>query len=376
LKGAVSHKKKKETELNNFFASFLMKHAQVTLTLQPMNTHDKIGNNNGRHRIIGSGSYGNIFKPSLASTSRGIEQRDEWITKVQEKRYAKRELRMLNLLKRLDIDPKENYFCHTIQSGVFDIAHCDEKPSSIPLTYMAMNFVYGGLPILSFLEEAQEKACRAQDLLTAFAHVARGIAWLHSHKIYHFDIKPSNMVSVWSQHAGIPCIRLIDFGLSTTLQSLETRTGKDVLYSASYVYWPLEMSALGKKSQSNLTSKEDCLAACIVAEVASNEQGRYISSEAFALSEDYKQWIQNQLTSPDVCHIAPRTDTYGLVLSFILCVWRYTSRIEFDSSKTVYSLLFSDLIPELSLASNGSKRKDARELAAYFIDLSHGATTV
>jgi hypothetical protein len=315
----------------------------------------------------------------------GIASQDNCVTKVQDKTSARKELRMLKKMQRNKIDPEELYFCHVVHGQVFNLASSDTTVSELQTispklshSDLAITFTYGGTHLLAFLEligdttvSGYRGPLKLVQFVHSFSNLCSGLAWIHSKNIYHFDIKPGNIVAAWSSSSEIPSFRLVDFGLSSGISELQkVKRENQQLYSASYVYWPLEMAAFGKASAGVLSTKMSLFQNNIVKEISTSSDGKLIDKNHFTLSSQYITWINEQMNTPDPALIAPRCDTYGLLVTIILCMWRLSHVLRNNSGEIdipfVTEILYRDIIPELSLSSSGGARKDASTLASFF----------
>lgn len=175
-------------------------------------------------KLIGQGTYGCVYKEPVVCESGeqysgigkiGIGQEDE--------------LHALEIAKRLD--PTGEY--HIPLTAVCNVKYPNDECTSDMLlhtnkkTAQQMVFPFGGVSLT--------KATHTKELVYNMINLFRGLATFNSHRFYHLDIKPENIMVDKS----VP--RLIDFGLSTLASEAHR---PNVLYQTIYVFWPPELVLL------------------------------------------------------------------------------------------------------------------------------------
>jgi serine/threonine protein kinase len=222
-----------------------------------------------KHRgggLIGKGTYGCVYKPSLPCTDPNFPSRDNYITKVGSKEELAIEMEKAEFVSR--VDPEEKYFISKTESCSWPAGRTRETRALIASTckhvyneyepnLWAVNYVYGGQTLMNYCENAVKSntTLSFRTLMTGFIHLIRGLSLIHEDGIYHHDIKPLNIVI--SEDTKLP--RFIDLGLSSTLGDMMTNAN-DIFYSG-YTYWPPESLLLVALGNNHLTLYESEISA-------------------------------------------------------------------------------------------------------------------
>jgi hypothetical protein len=184
-------------------------------------------------KVIASGGFGCVFKPSLKCKGKNREKGK--ITKLMTERHALSEYNEIKLIKnKLDNIPNyKNYFmiddfqiCIPDKLENSDLKNYKKKCSALPkddITFkninksldklMALNMPDGGVPVDDYIynnTSFKEIYELNKSLIDLFIN---GILPMNKKNIYHCDIKDSNVL-VKAQDDQI-YTRLIDWGLST-----------------------------------------------------------------------------------------------------------------------------------------------------------------
>lgn len=205
-------------------------------------------------RFMFRGSYGCTFRPAIKCKG-DAERMPGKVSKLMDKYEAEYEFKINALITPLD--PDEQYFIVPSRMCIPDITENSEND------YKSCNLIdihnkYVNPRILLMTEGGTDLyflSVPSADLfafLNGFTNLIKGLVVLHTNKIVHMDIKPSNLVSLKTED-GLYKIRYIDFGLSTTFAGFTPPR-------ESYQYWPFDarladkyyMNATGEKLQDEI----------------------------------------------------------------------------------------------------------------------------
>jgi serine/threonine protein kinase len=168
--------------------------------------------------MLGQGSYGCVFKPSLFCEGEKVVPPNT-ISKFMTEDSAENEMRIKDILER--IDPDQNYFLYplvnckpskrykkSLRLPTNNIARCkiDIEDEEARL----LRFKDGGVTLQTLVVQPAQYASFFSGLVT----LLEGLALLHDNPVkpvYHLDIKNDNIVC----DAALRC-RFIDFGISDT----------------------------------------------------------------------------------------------------------------------------------------------------------------
>jgi hypothetical protein len=101
---------------------------------------------------------------------------------------------------------------HESIARIYDGGMDEDPHTHEPLPYIAMEFVRGGLPLTTYV---QDSARAWQERLQLFLRVCRAVQYAHEHGIVHRDLKPANILV---DREGRPFV--IDFGLASACDAL------------------------------------------------------------------------------------------------------------------------------------------------------------
>ena len=143
-------------------------------------------------KIIGNGTFGVVYKASVAETGEIVA-----IKKVfQDKRYKNRELQILKVLKHPNcIEMRQSFYTN------------GDKPDEVYL-----NVVMDYIP--ETLNKVMKTYLKMKQMVPALLvkiysyQLMRSLAYIHSIGICHRDIKPHNVLVDTSSHI----LKLCDFG--------------------------------------------------------------------------------------------------------------------------------------------------------------------
>ena len=178
--------------------------------------------------IIGTGSYGCVFKPPIKCKNR--TRKKKGISKLMTKENGLTEMMISkDIVKRINVIPKHNkYFIVSNNFCVPDKLtnkdnkqmqrHCEEDlvdKYKSGETLIIHNQPYGGKNLHIIVKESSNgtenmKLSTLKNITLKLKDlILNGIIPLHKMNVYHTDIKPQNLV--WNSKT----IKLIDWGLAT-----------------------------------------------------------------------------------------------------------------------------------------------------------------
>jgi serine/threonine protein kinase len=185
-------------------------------------------------RVLGSGGFGCIFRPSLrCKTRKNVPQNNRQITKLMKNKHARNEFREINKYRNMlkDIPRFEDYFlldnftlCRPDTLSESDLELFEKKCSALKKIdinehnindnldkIMALNMPYGGIDIGDYILQVQMNYASIHQLNNSLVRLFKyGVLEMNRRGVYHCDIKESNIL-VDGQKA-----RLIDWGLSAS----------------------------------------------------------------------------------------------------------------------------------------------------------------
>ncbi|KAJ1930189.1 Cyclin-dependent kinase catalytic subunit [Tieghemiomyces parasiticus] len=140
---------------------------------------------------VGEGTYGVVYKARERSTGRivamkkiRLESEDEGVPSTA--------IREISLLKELD---------HDNIVRLLDIVHSEAK------LYLVFEFL--DLDLKRYMETTAPAGLTPQHVKSYMNQLTKGIAFCHSHRVLHRDLKPQNLLI--DQHG---MLKLADFGLA------------------------------------------------------------------------------------------------------------------------------------------------------------------
>ncbi|WP_149263456.1 serine/threonine protein kinase [Actinomadura sp. K4S16] len=156
-------------------------------------------------RKLGSGSYGIVYQvyDNLAAEDRAVKI----VYKDRESppERIRQEYRIL-----LALPPHDN---------VVKVEYADYLPDGHP--YLAFEYLDGS----NVQELVKKRQLGPADALKFAVDIAKGLAFLHQHQVYHCDVKPGNMML--TDKGG----KLLDFNVSVTGDSSMSRVGGTTRYA-------------------------------------------------------------------------------------------------------------------------------------------------
>jgi len=204
---------------------------------------------------ISKGTYGCAFKQPLKCKGEPTRRPDNLISKLMSPEDAKLEIIQGRHYKR--IDPEAKYFITDAGSCEFDetslepqnkmdmCANYNEKTKRYiqrPITNRTLVFYEDGGQDLSDLRLFSSYYVTFFEGLN---NLFEGLAIAHENKIYHLDIKPSNIVLL---NKGVISPRFIDFGISVSKKELFQQI-KTTSLDQLYLFWPMEAPFIKAKGE-------------------------------------------------------------------------------------------------------------------------------
>ena len=209
--------------------------------------------------LIGEGSYGCVFYPSLPGEGLTQEERKNIISKLMDETQAEIEFNNSLLFKRYDPQglyglypykiinplPIENIFIiHNVNKCKIVDEHDNRLFNDKYNKYSKLLISFKGDISLSewYKSELINTSIEYQkEIIYAFLNLCKGFLLFHTNGVYHHDIKSSNIMIC--DVDGRLYLKMIDFGLSNTLQNFETTVASSfnpkTLYNSDYIYYPI-----------------------------------------------------------------------------------------------------------------------------------------
>lgn len=211
-------------------------------------------------KVIASGSYGCVIRPSLECTDTPSD--NSKVSKVIERENLEDEysnilgfnLHKLDpdkllfvypdepLCNLIDIDiPRDGvHKCENIANNVGRVTDINkqQKIETINSKLAIINFPYGGVDLVDYklTGSVENKRTQTKVLMASMLNIFYGVQVLSTNNIVHRDIKPGNIV-----FDGVTS-KLIDFGLSMNYRTDRNSFTKFTTYE--YIYWPLEYNIM------------------------------------------------------------------------------------------------------------------------------------
>lgn len=196
-------------------------------------------------KVIASGGFGCILKPAIQckSSRDGDGDGGDGVTKLLKKRYAQKEYKEITKFKPLlqQIPNYADYFlidgfslCKPAPLKAQDLVQFNEKCSALKKMkidkdnvndsldeLLAIQMPYGGIDVGDFIDTNKKSETLILLNNTLRDLLKNGILPMNKKRIYHCDLKSSNILVQETEEEGSNKIktRLIDWGLSTTYHS-------------------------------------------------------------------------------------------------------------------------------------------------------------
>jgi serine/threonine protein kinase len=214
--------------------------------------------------VIGSGSYGCVYRPALRCSGNAAVNRSKQISKLVKTTNVAGEIKGVDLLKA--IDPGQEYLLYPLDEMCpFNI---NEQPdrADVESSFLAPGNVYNYLP-----EPVKDTKCRIKEIQSnstvlfnydggspptetiysandyyavfeGFRNIFDAVKKLHDNDVVHHDIKDINMVLKQNESGSGFDYRLIDFGFIQKLDDFRRQFNNGPLvnraYMVAYAPWP------------------------------------------------------------------------------------------------------------------------------------------
>lgn len=207
--------------------------------------------------FVASGSYGCVFRPHLRCVEKVVVSRGT-IGKVfaDEEEYEIEQHAQSMVYK---VDPRGEFTvtaqgaCSTNpikQRPTDNIAKCTLVDAAIPNKQII--YPNGGKSLDDIIFDKAITKRTFLKLLRAMGPIFKGLTLFKKHGIIHQDIKPDNIVYDGSH------LRLIDFGILSSMDTHYTSVGNKHMLSADYPYFPPEYKLIHygtRRSSDYITSR-------------------------------------------------------------------------------------------------------------------------
>lgn len=218
---------KRQFELDRALTQMVISpNGNLNISMDYSESNSQVHNKIGKYTIIrklASGGQADVYR----AVHPGLDQ--EVVIKIASDRFPLNQSRdaIVNegrLLARLD---------HPHLNRVYDVDFFEECP------YIVSRYIRGR----TLEQYIQQEKLSFADKVKLISKIARALGTAHRQGIYHFDIKPQNIVV---EDDGCPC--LIDFGLGRLHNAFDVSDYKEGGLFGTLQYMPPEQ-ALGKSSQ-------------------------------------------------------------------------------------------------------------------------------
>lgn len=217
--------------------------------------------------IIGSGSYGCVYKPALRCPGNTAVNRTQQISKLVKTDTIGGEVYGLHLLKAAD--PAQEYLLYPLDETCAFNIRAQPDPVSIQASFLHPSESYNTMPgpmkklkcpveginrnstVLFNYDGGvipTSRSYSANDYFSAFEGFTKifdAVKLLHTHELVHHDIKDLNMVSKPSDSGSGFEYRLIDFGFMRRFDHFRSLYADGALinnnYMLPYIIWPFYM---------------------------------------------------------------------------------------------------------------------------------------
>lgn len=314
-------------------------------------------------KLIGTGSYGCVFKPKLKCLKKKSNKSKKTKNKSKNKKKTHKKssenisklfFRDTNLEKELESGKSiiniKNYdkwaaiYTSTCDSGSYntikkyesDIKKCKglDKHNNDNDNMISLHGNYGGIPISIYIidnimkhyeENNKQFIENYHKFLCLFKNIFKGLSDMNKHNICHLDIKYDNMV------ISKGTIKLIDFGISnnsiTGLNSIKRRARREFHTTRYYPPYPPELIYSGNTSKKELEEELYMINTYGI----DRHHGNFIKSlhiDYFKDKKSLKKYINNMIqrnidnpiSKNELKKLYDKIDIYslGIVLIYIL----------------------------------------------------------
>jgi len=221
-------------------------------------------------KYLGEGTFGCVFGPPPLKCKGDAERStNDIVSKVMERRNAKKELIESELWKK--IDPNQEFSITAIKMCGFDKKYNSKnEPEKCLLHYRnkairkkiltkrrdtLIFYKFGGTDLMKLKPHAKNY----KSLFMAVLPLLKGLEKAHDNNIVHLDIKRDNIVSNIENNKIV--LRFIDFGLSLNIKALNPERPYPSVYYKNeilYPYWPFELGCFDNEGILDAYWKIEC----------------------------------------------------------------------------------------------------------------------
>jgi len=214
--------------------------------------------------IIGSGSYGCVYRPALRCPGNAAVNRTQQISKLVKTKTIGGEVYGLHLLKAAD--PAQEYLLYPLDETCAFNIKAQPDPVSIQASFLHPSESYNTMPwpmkklkcpveginqnstVLFNYDGGEKPTSRSYSandyfsVFEGFTKIFDAVNLLHTHELVHHDIKDGNMVLKPNDSDGELDYRLIDFGFMRRFEHFRSLYADGPLINKSYMFpyiiWP------------------------------------------------------------------------------------------------------------------------------------------
>ena len=199
-------------------------------------------------KLLSEGGFGCIFQPGI-NCNGSIMDSKKYVSKIQRNnKNARNEIKIGKELQ--EIKGFENHFAPILKYCSIDVAKVKDndikkctvlkKRPTEDFIVMKLNYIHG-MDFIDYIVEHKNSVQIISNLINSYNHLLRTISMMIGKKIFHCDLKGTNILFDLERQAPI----LIDFGLSVMVDDME-RNIKNIfyVYAPEYYVWPLEVHYL------------------------------------------------------------------------------------------------------------------------------------
>jgi len=208
-----------------------------------------------KYNIIGKGSYGYIFYPSIHQLDKNEPDNEKYISKLLLKEHAEIEINNYSIIKEFDSMYKYHLGVYEMNVPIdlnlkeYDLFK-NEKIEDLSLIITK----YGGIDLHNFFLNQKINYSDIILFLNEFYRILKGIKLFNDNNIIHHDINPQNIVYDISNNR----LNYIDFGLTNLKENIIKDSYKsNNEYSIFHSSFPLESGFYNKDIFNILINSSD-----------------------------------------------------------------------------------------------------------------------
>ena len=282
-------------------------------------------------RIIGQGTYGCVTLPSIPCEGFDEMYYEGLVSKVLNETESKKELNEGKSLSQIDtlISGERDTLTARFRFGVYALDRCsfpllDE--SEIQSFDSASNGPCraGKARALGFvvhMERAEAdcskihsivQASTSMQWLRALKNALDGLANMHKHNFYHFDVKPQNMLYFLDDDKSVKTIKINDFGLTCSLDNPLFR--ESIAFFTPWFNFPPAATIVASKVMYNNVNLEKAIKDATVYFDSENDTIDCINQDVYTkggILRSAEQWNGSMSKH----ELASRIDLYGFAMT-------------------------------------------------------------